>query len=333
MKKDKLYEAFNYIDDWYLDIVDTPNKETTKMKKTETHISFKRTISVLLAAALCASILTVTAMAAGWIPNIFASVEPVFPEDAEVLNDAIEATQEQIVETYSVPEVDFTQFTLYERYYDGESILLGYDLSKIMPSPVVGYRPDNTLFAKIKEMPEYLRATAPELKDDTLESRLALGLISQEEYETALNNRSDYAKKFDLRKSMQLQMDWEMKNILSPEQYAQFWKILTETGSCCVAVPAQPWIADHVYVNDTDCGEVLGPDCGNFRVDYSTDVGECMLLKPLPEAGRNQESVTVKLALRSGWYYWYMELNGDVYCYFENNPVHEASFTLENVNN
>lgn len=333
MKSEKLYDAFNYIDDWYLDIADAPYKETNKMKKFESHFSPRRAVTVLLAAAICVSILAVTAMAAGWIPNIFAAVNPAFPEDAEVLDAAIEATQEQFVETVSVPEANFSQFTLYERYYDGESILLGYDFSKIMPEPVVGCQPDEELFAQIKEMPEYMRTPVTGMTDDTLELKVELGLLEQEEYETILSSRSEYAKKYDLRKSMQLQMDWEMKSVLSPEQYEQFWKILSETGSCCVAIPAEPWISDHIYVNDTDCGEVLGPDCGNFRADYTTDVGDCILLKPLPEAGRNQESVTVEFSLRSGWHYWYMELDGDVYTHFENNPAYETAFTLENVNN
>ena len=60
MKGEKLYDAFQYIDDCYLDIADTPEKESITMK----HYSYKRTITVALAAALCISILAVTAYAA-----------------------------------------------------------------------------------------------------------------------------------------------------------------------------------------------------------------------------------------------------------------------------
>ena len=140
-----------------------------------------------------------------------------------------------------------------------------------------------------------------------------------------------YARNYDLRNYWQIMMDLDMKNTLSPEQYEQFWSILTETGACCVAVPAKPWVGDHISVNNTDCGEVLGADCWNYRSDYTTDVGDCILLKPIPDAARNLDSVTVGLTLRSGWYYWYMELEGDVYSYFESNSPYEAAFTLENV--
>lgn len=333
MKSNKLYDAFGYIDDWYLDIVDAPQKETIDMKKETRHFSARRTFTLILAAALCISILAITAVAAGWIPNIFAAVEPAFPKDAEVLEAALQVTQTQEPETVSVPEIDFTQFTLYERYYDGESILLGYDLSKVMPEPVVGFQPDDALLAEIRKMPEWKQTADPGQTDDNLETMYAKGYITEEAYTMALESRTEYAKEYGLDKRWQIIMDSQMKHILSDEQYEEFWDILLETGVCCIAVPSDPWIADHIYVNDTDCGEVLGPDCGNFRVDYTTDVGDCILLNPLPEAGRNQESVTVKLSLRSGWYYWYMELDGDVYSYFENNPAYEATFTLENVNN
>lgn len=328
MKRDKLYEAFNYIDDWYLDIVDAPTKEANEMK----HYTLRRVITVAIAAAVCISLLGVTAMAAGWIPNIFASVKPSTPEEQEILDAAVQVTQAQEPEVVSVPEVDFTQFTLFERYYDGESILLGYDLSKIMPQPIVGIQPEAELMERITDMREFEHTPFPGQTDDTLDLRVSLGIMTPEERDYLLDNRTENGKKYDLQKYWQIYMDGHMKQTLSAEQYEQFWNILTETGSCCIAVPAKPWVGDHVLVNGHDCFEVLGSDCWSYRRDYTTDQGDCILLDPLPEAGRNQSSVTVELDLRSGWDYWYMELEGDVYTAFESNPIHQAIFTLENVN-
>ena len=329
MKSEKLYDAFNYIDDWYLDIVDAPAKEANEMK----HYTFRRVITVAIAAAICVSILAVTAMAAGWIPNIFASVKANTPEEQEILDAAVQVTQAQDPEVVSVPEIDFTQFTLFERYYDGESILLGYDLTKTMPEPIVGIQPEAELMARITDMREFEHTVSPGQTDDTLKLRVSLGMMTPEERDYLLENRTEYGKKYDLQKYWQIYMDGYMKETLSPEQYEQFWNILTETGSCCIAIPAKPWVGDHVLVNGHDCFEVLGSDCWSYRRDYTTDQGDCILLDPLPEAGRNQESVTVELELRSGWDYWYMELEGDVYTAFESNPIHQATFTLENVNN
>ena len=332
MRSQRLFEAFSYVDDWYLDIADAPAKESIDMKKETKHFSARKTFTVLLAAAICLSLLVVTAAAAGWIPNIFESVKPVFPEDEEILKKAVQVTQAQEPEIVEIPEVDYTKFTLFERYYDGESIAIGYDLSKIMPAPVVGFQPDDAFLAEIKEMPEWKQTAVPGQTDDNLETMYAKGYIVEESYRGVLESRTEYAKQYGLDKRWQIIMDSQMKQILSTEQYEKFWDILLETGSCCVAIPAEPWVADHIFVNGADCGEVLGPDCGNFRVDYTTDVGDCLLLNPLPEAGQNQDSVTVNLSLRSGWHYWYMELDGDVYSHFENNPAYEASFTIENVN-
>lgn len=330
MNSKTIFEAISYVDDRYLEMVDTPEMEKRTMKQ---RTFTRKTLTVLIAAAICASLLTVTAMAAGWIPKIFASVTNVFPEDAEVLEDAVDAALEQTIETVTVPEVDFTQFTLYERYYDGESILLGYDLTKVIPETIVGFRPDSELLSKIKNIAKYEETPIYGQTCDDLEEYVSLGVMSQEEYETVLNDRTEYGKKHDLKKYQQILMDLDMKHTLTEEQYEQFWAILSETGSCCVAIPSQPWIADHVYVNDTDCGVVLGPGCGTFRTDYSTEEGECMVLHPLPDVAKHQHSVSVKLNLRSGWNYWYMELEGDVYHHFESNEPYPAVFTIENVNN
>lgn len=332
MRSQNLFEAFSYIDDWYLDIADAPAKELSNMKQQTKHFSKRKTFTVLLAAAICISLLTVTAAAAGWIPNIFAAVKPVWEEDAEILEEALQVTQEPNVESFSAPELDFTQFTLYERYYNGEKILLGYDKSKIMPDTIVGIQPDNELMAKIKEIPCWKQAAAPEQNTDDLETMYENGWITEEAYQGVLDSRTEKAKEYGLSKRWQITLDRQLKEELTQEQYDRFWKILTETGSCCVAIPQDLYISDHIWVNDADCGEVLSPEVGNFRSDYSTDVGDCIILSPLPEAGRNQESVTVKMNLRSGWTYWYVELEGDVYQRYVPNPAYPITVTVKNIN-
>ena len=201
-----------------------------------------------------------------------------------------------------------------------------------MPQPIVGIQPEAELMARIMDMREFEHTVSPGQTDDTLDLRVSLGIMTPEERDYLLDNRTENGKKYDLQKYWQIYMDGYMKQTLSAEQYERFWNILTETGSCCIAVPAMPWVGDHILVNGHDCFEVLGSDCWSYRRDYTTDQGDCILLDPLPEAGRNQSSVTVELELRSGWDYWYMELEGDVYTAFESNPIHQAIFTLENAN-
>ena len=140
MKETQLYEAFSYVDDKYLDMVDTLQKEQTEMKEKTTVLSFRKAITFILAAAFCVSILGITAMAAGWIPNIFKTAQKEYPIAEDVLEEAIQAiqTQPQQPEVVQIPEMDLSKLTLFERYYDGEKILLGYDLDAIIPAPVAG---------------------------------------------------------------------------------------------------------------------------------------------------------------------------------------------------
>ncbi len=326
----ELYEAIGQVDEKYLDMVDTPEMENTNMK--QKHFTVRKTITYILAAAICISILTMTAMAAGWFPNIFAAVKPSTKEDADVLEAAIQVTQSQEPETVTVPEIDFTQFTLFERYYDGESVLIGYDLNKVMPETIVGFQPDPQLLAQIKELPRWIQARNPEQTDDNLENMYAQGFITEEAYQGTLDSRTENAKKYGLDKYWQIVMDSQMKEELSAEQYEKFWDILLKDGACCVAIPQKAFVADHIYINGTDCGEVLGPDCGSFRSDYTTDLGECILLNPIPETTRNLNTVDISIRLKSGWHYWYMELDGDVYEKYVPNDAYDATFTLENVN-
>lgn len=330
MNSRELYEAFTYVEDIYLDMADAPKKEQIEMKK---RYLGRRVFTVLVAAAICVSLLAVTAMAAGWIPNIFASVKASNAKEQEVLAAAAQATQAYEPEIVTVPEIDFTQFTLFERYYDGETILLGYDLSKVMPEIVVGFQPDDALLTQIKALPRWQQASPLGQEHDILDENYALGYITEESYQGALASRTEYAKQYRLNKYWQIVMDRQMKDTLSSEQYERFWRILLENGACCVAIPQKPFVSDHTYINGTDCGEVLGPDCGSFRSDYSTDIGDCILLNPIPDSTRNLHSVDVTIRLKSGWHYWYMELDGDVYEKYIPNDTYDATFTIENINN
>lgn len=322
----ELYEAIGQIDDRYLDFVDTPEKEKTNMK--QKHLTVRKTLTYLLAAAICISILAVTAMAAGWIPNIFASLKEEYPEDQELFEAAAEAnaTVEPIYFPVEIPEVDASKLTLFEKYYDGQTILLGYNLEEILPAPVVGYTPDETLLAELKGVPGGYAYTYSEDGDDSVDNLLVKGIIDQESYDGMLNGRSDYAKQYDLRNENNIMMDNELKAMLSQEDYEKFWEQLVSTGSGCV-VTQSIYIGDHKYVNGED---ILDP---NEMREYETDAGSCLRLEALPEVGRDKESVTVDLKLKSSTVYWYMELEGHAYKKYVPNQEQTVSFTLENVNN
>ena len=266
-----------------------------------------------------------TAAAAGWIPNIFAAAQPkAMPRDEPVLEAAQSATQSQTPETVEFAEADYTKFTLFQSYYDGKSIALGYDLSGVMPGEtVVGFTPEDALKQEILQRPDnQFWCERYGLTDDTADQYLEAGVWTQEEYDLRLAGRSEYAKKYDLRRDSQIYMDDQLRALLTDGEYEEFWEILGETGSCCVAIPMKPYVGDHILLN--------GADEPADRGDYTTEEGECLVLNNLPAAAQNQPSITVGLKFKSGWSYYYMELSGTSYRLTVPNPDYVTTITLKN---
>lgn len=117
-------------------------------------------------------------------------------------------------------------------------------------------------------------------------------------------------------------MDDQLRALLTDGEYEEFWEILGETGSCCVAIPMKPYVGDHILLN--------GADEPADRGDYTTEEGECLVLNNLPAAAQNQPSITVGLKFKSGWSYYYMELSGTSYRLYVPNPDYVTTITLEN---
>lgn len=330
MKSEKLYDAFNYIDDWYLDIVDTPQMEATEMKK---QVTLKRTLTVLLAAAIAVSILTITAAAAGWIPGIFSTLKEELPKDRELFEAAAEANSEAQPEVVEIPPLDYSKFTLFERYYDGQTILLGYNLDEILPDTIIGYEPNEEILEAIYDRMEIDMLNHP---DDTIHDAYANSRLAEEAYEGYLNGEmTENAKQYNCLSESFIIMDNYFKHTLSEEDYDRMWQILLEKGYVCV-ITYSMHVGDHKYVNGVDMFETYNVETNAWAgmTEYSTEAGECLRLEPLPEAAQNQDSVTVDLKLKSGIQYNYLELGGRAvtyYALYEDDYI--ISFTLENVNN
>ena len=149
MNSKLLYEAIGYADDHYLDLADEFLTEPVREK--QVHTLKRRTLMSLLAAIICISLLAATAVATGWIPGLFDALKEKYPEDEELFEAAAQANTEAVPEIAVIPEMDLSKFVLLERYYDGETILLGYDLEKILPEPVVGIEPEEAMLKNIRK--------------------------------------------------------------------------------------------------------------------------------------------------------------------------------------
>lgn len=311
MSGKELYNALQYVDDRYLDIGDDFRKESDKMKVN--HSLKRKTLMGLLAAVISISLLAATAVATGWIPGIFEELWTRLPEeDRDLFEAAAEANTDAVPEIAEIPQLDLSKLVLLERYYDGETILLGYDLEKILPEPVI-VQPEEELLKEIKQGHRV--------------SQIGWG-SEQPWMERAADG---YAVQHNFREDGYL-MDRMLKGALSEEDYEQAWKLMEQQGYVCIAV-WDVYIGDHIQVNGHDTFEAYDPETNPYagQTEYSAEQGVCLRLEPLPEEGRNQEKVTVTLKVKSSMEYWYLDMYGNGRVYFDssNTKSEEVSFELE----
>ena len=304
MKEKQLWDAFGAIDERYLEIAE---KTTAPQRR----ISLRRTAGLILAAAICLSLLAVTAVAAGWVPSIFELLQEQFPQET-VYAQAAQASQTQIPEVVELPKMDASKFVLSQSYYDGQTILLGYNLEEMLPEPVVGYQVDEALLREIKGTSQNFEG------------------IDRKTYEEIFGPLPEYVQEHSMKRDA-LAMEGELRQILSPEAYEKMWKLLLQNGSVCV-VTQDLFVGDHKLVNGVDTIAAMAdhPEAIGM-MDMYTEAGTCLYLNPLPEAAQNQSSVTVELKVKSGFQYWYLELEGHGYWAYAPNQEQSISFTLDNV--
>lgn len=311
MNSKLLYEAIGYADDHYLDLADEFLTEPVREK--QVHTLKRRTLMSLLAAIICISLLAATAVATGWIPGLFDALKEKYPEDEELFEAAAQANTEAVPEIAVIPEMDLSKFVLLERYYDGETILLGYDLEKILPEPVVGIEPEEAMLKNIRKS---LRMSK-------------VGWDSPRAW--AEDPEPGYAAAYNFKQDGYL-MDRMLKGTLSPEAYENAWDIMEEKGWVCVAV-RDIYIGDHILINGQDLIDVYIQQGNTYNgiTDYETELGSCIRLEPIPEVFRDQEKLTVTFDVRSPLKYWYMDMDGNGRIYYDSNAQEskEVSFELE----
>jgi len=306
----ELYEAIGQIDEKYLDMVDSPVKEVEASIERK-QITVRRTLTYLLAAAIAVSLLMVTAAAAGWLPGLFASLKEKYPADKELFEAAAQANTDAEPEFREIPQLDLSKFILLERYFDGENILIGYDLDRILPDPVVGVVADEALLRSIRKG---VRCSS-------------IGWDGPQPWfeEPATEN----AIKYDLSQDA-FTMDRMLKSTLTDAEYEKAWNLMEENGYVCVAV-RDVWVADHVLVNGVDTVEAYLSDGTSYsnRTEYTTEHGNCIRLEPLPEELKNLDTVTVTVDVRSSIQYWYMDRNGEGRVYSDGSSVESTPMSFE----
>lgn len=303
--KHVLFEAIGQVDDGYL-------TRAEKALEAPSHRGTGRKLwTVALAAAICASVLAATAMAAGWETGIFRELENRETEDQALFQAAADANPEVALEFASIPELDLSQFVLLEKYFDGNTILLGYDMEAVLPRPAVGVEVE-------EETLQALRHASP-----TASMPWSGGRTQVESPATAK------AKEYNLAQNG-FYLDEDLQTILTTEEYERMWEILESQGYVVIAA-WDAYVSDGISVNGMDLWEAYDKDHNAYasRTEYETEYGTCLRLEPLPEDVKNGEAVTVTLGLKSGLWYYYLDLEGNAYMYCHHTQRQDTPFTIE----
>ena len=278
-------------------------------------------VTLLLALGVCA-------YAAGWLAPIFHKMQSMTPDtEQKALYKAAEQAvidQEQTPETVTLPAFDNSKITLSERYYDGKTLLLGVNLEEVVPGMTVGYMPDDALLAKIKNVAFFYDVNG----NDDLDVLLSEGM-ERLLYEEYLDHRTDYAKEYGLRNLSAITLDWMLKEKLSAEEYEAAWKLLRETGHLYV-VDSEVYIGDHILLDDgTDIGTAGQQNMDSD--DVSAHSGNILIeASSLPEAAQNRDALHINLNIKNARTYYYMELGGPAYFYYEQVGAASVPFTVKN---
>lgn len=308
----ELYEAIGLVDERYLDMVDTPETENTTMK--QTHFTVRKTLTYLLAAAIAISLLTVTAAAAGWIPGIFLSLKEKYPQDEALFDAAAQANTDAIPEVMDIPHLDLSKFTLLEQYFDGQTILIGYNFDVVLPEPIIGIEPDGELLKKIRNSTNITSIAWPH----------------EESWHTEPDTENATKHKLSVEAS---EMDRMLKGTLTEAAYQKAWKLLETQGYVCIAV-RDATLGDHILINGVDTVEAyMESNAYADRTEYTSERGNCIRLEPLPEDVSNQEQITVTVNIFSAVTYWYMDLDGNGKIYYDTSSrtTDQLSFVLNRI--
>jgi len=343
MNRELLSKAFGDIDESFIAQAYRPVPEDTSGSSGKSiRLKKKRILTLALAAALLLS-LSVAAYAKGWMAPIFHSARYVIPDpedrrpdreayytEIEEKNAVFEAAEQYMnergptPESVHLPELDDSEISLLERYYNGNMLALGVHLETDLPDFAVVYE----LEEDIREKATFLEFVDLQDSDDDLDALLAAGM-QRDIYDRILEDRTDYAKKYNLRRQSAITLDGMLEQALPPEEYEAAWNLLLETGQLCV-VRNHLFISDHILMEDgTDLGETNNFP---FYFDPSIPPGSLFIQAfELPEAARGLDSLTFQLIVRHVQTFYYMDgLYGSVRSY--SNPVGETlvSFRVEN---
>lgn len=276
-----------------------------------------RTLSkLILAAAITASVVGVTALAAEAFPSIFgqlgrkyAEMATEFPsaqEEADLYKRAAEVNETFEAEYVPLPELDESQIVIGETYYDGPNFMIAYRLDQTAVPAQFGYGPDSEGFEDM-----YQGAFFCEHYCNAFEDYLERGCWKQETYDQHVGYAKEYEEKYGIdfiHHYSTLNALWGMERYLTEEEFDRAMKELKETGHVGV-IMREMHIGDGILVEGKDR---MRPNKDGLLYDEEvTEYGRviyCNVFQEiLPEEYRGRDTLTLSLPVRASNQYYYID--------------------------
>lgn len=267
---------------------------------------------IILAAAMLAGILGVTAYAAEAFPSIFGQLNrkyaeiateyPSAQEEADLYKRAAEVNETFEAKYVPLPELDESQIVIGETYYDGPNFMIAYRLDQTAVPAQFGFGPDSE---KFKEL-HHFRGFSEEMPD-SFEECLEAGLWTQEAYDEQIAEVKALGLDF-IHHISALDTIYSMQADLTEEEYARAIKELKENGHVGV-VARDLYIGDHILVEGEDClrpnqeGILFGEEMTEYGRVISCDVFD----EVLPEKFKDLDTLTLSLKIKGSDDYMYID--------------------------
>lgn len=276
---------------------------------------------IILVAAVLAGLLGVTAVAAEAFPSVFGQLKREYAQKVNHLSDfpeAQEAAQKEadlfekaaeFNETFEaqivqLPELDESQITIGETYYDGKNMLIAYRMDSSVTGAQFGFGPGSEGFENLHGCRGDMEAGK-----DSFEELLERGVWTQEYYDNHVQIAKERGWDYIHHVSGIDALDG-MKQVLSEEEFARAIQELEETGHVGVVIRVMS-IGDHILAEGEDC--LVPNNQGYVWWEDVTEYGKCIKSdafdESLPEKFRDLDTLTLTLKVRADDYYFYVDVD------------------------
>ena len=166
----------------------------------------RKTVTILVATIAICAIFVGTAFATGFAQTIFSAMKGMYKNDDPKKYEEIDSLSTIQDETVNILETTGNQFTLSQSYYDGQRLMLGYNLDSLTKAAEFGFGVGSDGFNKIRKNKENGYGAGFSIKDK----------LTAEEYEEFMKEYNEKRKcgcHFFMSFTLATISPWQMERI------------------------------------------------------------------------------------------------------------------------